>query len=114
MAAAIGTEVSATLALRAFQDDVIWLAVVIPGYTASFVLLALVLRVKMPIGVAYGIWSACGTALTAVLAAGLFGDPFTVAIIVGIGLIVAGVLLIEFGSTRAEAKVAVALQEPIA
>ena len=28
----------------------------------------------------------------------LFGDPFTVAIVVGIGLIIAGVLMVELGS----------------
>ncbi|MBI3216771.1 MAG: QacE family quaternary ammonium compound efflux SMR transporter [Mycobacterium sp.] len=113
LAAAIGTEVSATLSLRAFQDDTAWLAVVIPGYIASFIFLARVLRAGMPIGVAYGIWGACGTALTAVLAALLFGDPFTVAIVIGIGLIIAGVLLVELGSTRAQAKIA-ATQKTVA
>ena len=28
----------------------------------------------------------------------IFGDPFTVPIIAGIGLIIAGVLMVEFGS----------------
>lgn len=41
-----------------------------------------------------------GTACTAVLAAVIFGDPFTWPIVVGVGLIIAGVLLIEFGSHR--------------
>lgn len=63
-------------------------------------LLTLVLRTGMPIGVAYGIWGAAGTALTAGLAAVVFDDPFTAAIIVGIVLIITGVLLVEFGSHR--------------
>jgi len=52
---------------------------------------------------AYGIWGALGTAATAVLAAAIFGDPFTWLIAAGIGLIIAGVLLVEFGSRPARA-----------
>lgn len=99
---AIGTEVAGTLSLRASQDDRLWLIVVVIGYTASFVLLSRVLRAGMPVGVAYGIWGALGTAITAVAAAMLFGDPFTAPIVAGIGLIIAGVLLVEFGSHTSE------------
>jgi small multidrug resistance pump len=100
---AILSEVTGILSLRAFQDHPAWLVLVIVGYLTSFVLLTLVLRTGMPIGVAYGIWGACGTALTAVLAAVIFGDPFTPPIVLGIGFIIVGVLLIEFGSQRAQA-----------
>ncbi|MCV7168659.1 MULTISPECIES: DMT family transporter [Mycolicibacterium] len=98
LAAAIVSEVAATLALRASQDHSAWLAVVAAGYLGAFVLLTLVLRTGMAVGVAYGIWGACGTAATAVLAAAIFGDPLTWPIAAGIGLIIAGVLLVEFGS----------------
>ena len=98
LAAAIVSEVAATLALRASQDHAAWMVLVVVGYTAAFVLLTLVMRTGMAIGVAYGIWGASGTAATAVLAALLFHDPFTWLIAIGIGLIVAGVLFIEFGS----------------
>jgi len=101
---AISTEVAATLSLRAFQDHPAWIGVVVPGYFASFVLLTLVLRAGMPIGVAYGIWGAAGTALTAALAAVVFDDPFTLPVIVGIGFIIIGVLLVEFGSHRPDSK----------
>ncbi len=96
--AAIAVEVAATLSLRASQDHSAWLIVVVAGYVGSFVLLTLVLRTGMPVGVAYGIWGASGTAATAVLAAAIFGDPFTWPIVAGIALIIAGVLLVEFGS----------------
>jgi small multidrug resistance pump len=99
---AILTEVTATLSLRASQDHLMWLGVVLAGYLASFILLTRVLRAGMPVGVAYGIWGALGTAITAVAASVLFGDPFTAPIVAGIGLIIAGVLLVEFGSHRAE------------
>ena len=99
--AAIAVEVAATLSLRASQDHPAWLVVVVAGYVGSFILLTMVLRTGMPVGVAYGIWAACGTAATAVLAAAIYGDPFTWPIVAGIGLIIAGVLLVEFGSQRA-------------
>lgn len=95
---AIVTEVAGTLSLRASQDHHAWLVLVVGGYVSSFFFLTLVLRAGMPVGVAYGIWGALGTATTAVLAAVLFGDPFTTPIVVGIALIIAGVLLVEFGS----------------
>jgi small multidrug resistance pump len=60
--AAIAVEVAATLSLRASQDHSAWLVVVVAGYVGSFILLTLVLRTGMPVGVAYGIWGACGTA----------------------------------------------------
>lgn len=101
LSAAIGSEVAATLSLRASQDHWGWLIVVVAGYLGAFTLLTLVLRAGMAVGVAYGIWGALGTAGTAVFAAILFGDPFTAPIVVGIGLIIGGVLLIELGSERA-------------
>jgi small multidrug resistance pump len=101
--AAISVEVAATLSLRASQDHSAWLIVVVAGYVGSFLLLTMVLRAGMPVGVAYGIWGALGTAATAVLAAAIFGDPFTWPIAGGIGLIVAGVLLVEFGSRQTAA-----------
>ena len=67
--AAIAMEVAATLALRASLDNDAWYLVVVAGYVGSFVLLTMVLRSGMPVGVAYGIWGASGTAATAVLAA---------------------------------------------
>ena len=106
LAGAIASEVAATLALRASQDHTAWLVVVVAGYLGGFVLLTAVLRAGMAIGVAYGIWGASGTAATAVLAAAIFGDPFTWPIAAGIGLIIAGVLLVELGSNpRAEREV---------
>ncbi|MDN5548166.1 MAG: QacE family quaternary ammonium compound efflux SMR transporter, partial [Rhodococcus sp. (in: high G+C Gram-positive bacteria)] len=44
------------------------------------------------------IWTACGVALTAIASRILFREPLTKLMIVGIGLIAAGVLLIELGA----------------
>lgn len=102
LAGAIVAEVSATLALRAAVDHAAWVTLVVIGYVAAFACLALVLREGMPIGVAYGVWAACGVALTAVLAAVLFSEPFTWVIGLGIAIVIAGVLLVELGSHPAE------------
>lgn len=98
LAAAIISEVAATLSLRASQEHGAWLVVVVVGYLASFAFLTLVLRAGIAIGVAYGIWGAAGTAATAVLASLVFGEAFTWVIAAGIGLIIVGVLFVELGS----------------
>jgi len=95
---AIAAEVTGTLAMRASQDHPAWLIVVAAGYFTAFFMLTRVLRAGMPVGVAYGIWGAIGTALIAVIAALIFGDPLTTPIVGGITMIIAGVLMIEFGS----------------
>src|ERR1700730_9658009 len=72
-----------------------WIALVTLGYLASFYLLWLSLSQGMPVGIAYGIWTACGVALVAVIARFLFAEPLTWVMACGIALIVAGVLTIE-------------------
>lgn len=97
---AIGMEVLATLSLRAsdgFRRRA-WIAPVATGYLVSFYLLWLSLSLGMPVGVAYGIWTACGVALVAVAARVLFDDPLTWPMMAGIGLIAAGVLTIEMAA----------------
>ena len=98
LCAAIVAEVTGTLSLRASQDHPGWLVAVVIGYVTAFFMLTRVMRAGVPVGVAYGIWGALGTALTAAIAAVIFDDPFTMPIIVGIGLIIVGVLMVEFGS----------------
>lgn len=97
LAGAILFEVLATIALRASEGfrKKIWIVPVTLGYIASFVLLWLTLRMGMHVGIAYGIWTACGVALVAVAAKVLFREPLTWAMAFGIALIVAGVLTIE-------------------
>jgi small multidrug resistance pump len=98
LSGAIATEVTGTMSLRALQDNRLWLIAVVVGYTASLFLLTNVWQAGVPVGVAYGIWGAVGTAVTAVLGMVIFDEPLTVAIVIGIGLIIAGVLAVEFGS----------------
>lgn len=57
---------------------------------ASIALLGLAVR-DLPIGTAYAIWTGIGTAGAVLLGMALFGDPATIARIVCIGLILAGI-----------------------
>ncbi|QNJ96048.1 multidrug efflux SMR transporter [Mycolicibacterium fluoranthenivorans] len=94
---AIIIEVGATLALRASKGfrRKRWIAPVISGYTASLCLLWKALSLGMPVGVAYGVWTACGVALVAIVARFLFNDPLTMKMAIGITFVVCGVLAIE-------------------
>jgi small multidrug resistance pump len=98
LAFAIITEVSGTLALRGALDHPWLYAVTALGYTATFLFLVKVLQAGMPLGVAYGVWSALGVAATAVLSALLFNEAFTSPMVLGLVLIVGGVVLVEAGS----------------
>ena len=97
LAGAILVEVIATLSLRAsdgFRKRA-WIAPVVVGYLVSFYLLWVSLSLGMPVGIAYGVWTACGVALVAIIARFLFAEPLTWLMGLGIALIVAGVLTIE-------------------
>ncbi|WP_286794188.1 multidrug efflux SMR transporter [Microbacterium sp. UBA3394] len=100
LAGAIVFEVTGTMSLRASEGfkKRLWIAPVVVSYVLAFTLLFLCLANGMPVGVAYGIWSACGVALTAILARVLFKEPFTWVMGLGIIAIAGGVLLIELGA----------------
>lgn len=65
-------------------------ALTVAAMVASVALLGLALR-ELPVGTGYAVWTGIGTVGTALLGMYLFGDPATVARIVCIGLIVAGI-----------------------
>lgn len=104
---AILLEVMGSLSLRGAIDQPWLYAVVTVGYVGSFGALFLSLRRGMPLGVGYGIWGACGVALTAVMSWVIFAEPITPLMGLGIAVIMAGVLLVELGSQAAQAKAAV-------
>jgi small multidrug resistance pump len=66
----------------------------------AFTFLTLTLQQGMALGVAYGIWAAAGVALTAVASRIFFKETITAVMMVGLGLIIGGVLLIELGATH--------------
>lgn len=102
LAGAVVCEVAATLSLRmAVRSTRLWYVVVVVGYTAAFGLLSVTLAQGMPLGVAYGVWSAAGVAITALLGRVLFKEPFTWVMALGVVLIIGGVLLVETGAASA-------------
>lgn len=98
LACAIMIEVGGTLCLRmASNGRRSWWALVFVAYIIAFALLSVTLSLGVPLAVAYGIWTAAGVALTAVLSSILFKERLTWVMAAGILLIAAGVLCIELG-----------------
>lgn len=96
---AILAEVIATSALKASEGFSRWLpsmAVVI-GYGIAFYCLSLTLR-HIPIGIAYAVWSGVGTALIALIGVVAYQQKLDLPAMLGIGLIVAGVLVLNLFS----------------
>ncbi|MGX9936102.1 SMR family transporter [Advenella kashmirensis] len=68
--------------------------ITIVGYAAAFCLLSLSLR-TMPTGIAYAIWSGVGIVLISLISWIWFGQSLDGAALLGIGLIIAGVIVIN-------------------
>lgn len=96
LALAIIAEVIATSALKATEEfSRFWPSLlVVGGYVSAFYFLTLALRV-LPVGIAYAIWAGVGIVLVAIAGVVLYGQRLDLAAIVGIGLIIAGVLVIN-------------------
>jgi small multidrug resistance pump len=93
---AIVAEVIATSALKA-ADGFTRLGpslVVIAGYGVAFYFLSLALR-GIPVGVAYAVWSGVGIVLISVIGWLVFGQTLDAAAVFGIGLIMAGVVVLN-------------------
>ncbi|MQA98028.1 MAG: QacE family quaternary ammonium compound efflux SMR transporter [Streptosporangiales bacterium] len=97
---AIICEVTATVCLRLSDGftKLVPSVIVVAGYAAAFVLLAMVLKRGMPIGVAYGIWAALGVALVALVGVAFLGDNLTWIQGAGLVLVMGGVLALEMGA----------------
>lgn len=96
LVAAIVAEVIATTAL-AKSESFTRLApslVAVVGYAAAFWFLSLPLR-TMPTGIVYAIWSGLGIVLIALVAWIWSKQSLDVAAVVGLGLILAGVIVVN-------------------
>lgn len=96
---AIAAEVFATISLRFAEGftRLIPSGFVVLGYGLAFYALSQALVRGMPIGVAYGTWSALGVMLVAGIGAAFLGEPLTWVQVGGLALIVVGVLALELG-----------------
>ena len=96
LALAIIGEVAATSALKS-SDGFTKLApsaVVVVGYGVAFYFLSLALR-SIPVGIAYAVWAGLGIVLVAGIAWLLHGQKLDAWALVGIGLIVSGVAVLN-------------------
>lgn len=99
---AIVAEIFATSALKSSDgfSRLLPSLVTVFGYTISFYFLSLTLR-EVPVGIAYAIWSGAGIVLVSLIGFAFYGQKLDVWAIVGIGLIIAGVMVINLLSKSA-------------
>ena len=104
LALAIGSEIIATVSLKLSNGFTRPLpsVVVVLGYAMSFYALSISLR-TIPLGVVYAIWSGVGTAAIVVIGLFLFRETLDLVKVVGIGLIITGVVMLNgAGSATAQ------------
>lgn len=99
LAVAIVSEVIATMALKSSNGfRRLWPSVVVVcGYSLGLYLLSHTLDV-MPVGVVYAIWSGSGVALVALAGRFFFKQMLDRPAIIGIGMIISGVLVLQLFS----------------
>jgi small multidrug resistance pump len=96
LALAIASEIVATVSLKLSDGFTKPLPVVavVAGYGLSFYALSITLR-TIPLGVVYAIWSGVGTAAVVVIGLFLFRETLDAVKVAGIGLIIAGVIVVN-------------------
>jgi small multidrug resistance pump len=102
LALAIAAEVTGTISLK-LSDGFSKLGpslVVAAGYLVAFVALSLVLKMGVPVGVAYAIWAAAGVAAVALIGVFFLDERINLTMVGGLLLVVGGVVLIELGSAQ--------------
>tara|TARA_B100001741_G_scaffold117124_1_gene96534 strand:- start:196 stop:603 length:408 start_codon:yes stop_codon:yes gene_type:complete len=99
---AIFSEVMATASLKSTEGFTkLWPSVlVLIGYSAAFYFLSMTLD-SIPIGIAYAIWSGVGVAAITLVSIFFFDQKIDTAGFIGIGLIVAGVIVLRIFSESA-------------
>lgn len=99
LAQAILAEVIATSFLKSSAGFTrLWPSLaVVAGYAVAFWCLSLTLR-TIPVGVAYAVWSGAGIVLVTAIAWAVHGQKLDAAGLLGIGLILAGVLVLNLFS----------------
>ena len=99
LAIAVAFETIGTSAMQASQQFTrLWPSVlVVVGYAISFYFMALTLRF-MPVGIVYALWSGLGIILIALIGYAVFGQKLDLPAIAGLGLIIAGIVVIQLFS----------------
>ena len=102
LAAAIVAEVAATVSLKLSEGlTKLWPSVVVVvGYAIAFTVLSRALKLGMPVGVAYAVWSAVGVAAVAIIGWKFLGETLNPTMVIGLALIIGGVVTLELGRTH--------------
>lgn len=102
LAMAIVAEVIATTMLKASEGFTrLWPSlVVVVGYGVAFWGLSMVVK-TMPLGIVYAIWSGMGIVLVSIAAVFVYQQKLDLPAVFGMGLIIAGVLVINLMSKTA-------------
>lgn len=98
---AIAGEVIATTFLKLTSGEkAVWWAypIVGVGYLFAFFMLSQTLSKGVPLGIAYAVWAGVGVVLVAIISWLAFNETLTWQQLVGMGLVVAGVILLELGA----------------
>ena len=101
---AIFAEVIGTSALKVSEgmSKLGPVVLVVVGYGLSFWLLSLTL-LSMPVGLVYAIWSGVGIAAIALIGQFMFGETLTLGSMLGMGLIIAGIVVLQMSGTGSAA-----------
>lgn len=93
---AILAEVVGTSAMKASEgfSKVLPSLITVVFYGIAFYLLSLTLR-SIPVGIAYAVWSGVGIVLISLAAWVLYGQKLDPAGLIGIGLIISGVIVLN-------------------
>ena len=101
LAIAIVAEVVATSALKASNEftRLVPSLIVVGGYATAFYFMTLTIR-TLPIGITYAIWSGLGIVLITVVGAVLYKEIPDIPAMIGMGLIISGVVIIQVYSAN--------------
>lgn len=101
LAAAILAEILATTSMKCSEGfSKLWPSVgTVVGYIVAFALLAQTLK-SMSVGTAYAIWAGVGTAAIAAIGMIFLGETASMARIVGVLLVIAGVVVLNVGGAH--------------
>ncbi len=93
---AIVFEVLGTSAMQAAQHftKLVPTLIMVVCYAIAFYFLSYTLRV-IPVGIAYAIWSGLGIVLISLVGYFVFGQKLDLAAVLGLGLIIAGVVVLN-------------------
>jgi len=85
---------SSMLKLTATTKNKLAIIGIVAGYLTSFYLLSLAL-LSIPLSIGYAIWGGVGTALTAIVGVMLYRERLSKQTIVGIGVLIIGIVLMQ-------------------